>query len=153
MMFMKKLSFIVIAVALLTQGCYKGTVDTKPEGAPSAGAQSLTYEQINGKYILFDSIYFIGNQALQPLLPEYRHPITRIVTFNIDRSTAPVNLVFDNQIYYENYGVANQYMTDDKYFDIQKVLFTKDSVFINYFRRQYRNDSSLNISVKGYKIK
>ncbi len=131
---MKNLSYIVIGLALFACACNKGIAYTPADNAPQSNyGEGLTYDQINGNYLLYDSTYYIGNQAVQYIYDKYKHPIARPINIAIDKSTA--NFYYNSQKYYETHTVSNEYQTADSFFDIQKIRFRKDTIYINYFKR------------------
>ncbi|MBS1773000.1 MAG: hypothetical protein JST82_09065 [Bacteroidetes bacterium] len=149
---MKNTSLIIVMVAFVFASCSKSDiVFVDPEGVTnSKSPTSLKYADITGDYILFDSIHFIGNQAYQPIQVQKHYPIYNPVKVNINTSNA--SFVFNNKTYYESHGVQNEYIASDSYFDINKIWFTRDSIYINYLKRSYIGDSSLNITMRGYKL-
>ncbi len=132
--------------------CNKGQVNTFPDGSSYGSNSGLTYQQINGTYRMYDSIHFIGNVGYQPIDPKFRYKIDRTETFNINVENGVGVFNYQNYKYIESKNVMNEYMTKHPDFTYTKIWFNRDSIYVNYFNVNYRNDSALNITVKGYKL-
>jgi hypothetical protein len=154
---MKNLSYITISVMLLLSACTKsGIVDDTGDvntalGSPVWPGAPLTYSQISGTYVLFDSIHFVGNGAAQYVYADSTHPVHKPIVVTIDSATA--SFMFEGQLYRETRNVRNQYQCNDTFFRDKIFRFVKDSVYINYYKTEYAHDSILSISFKGYKVK
>ncbi|OSZ82839.1 hypothetical protein CAP35_06130 [Chitinophagaceae bacterium IBVUCB1] len=140
---------IVIVTSFIA--CRKGQVNTFPDGS-SYGNAGLTYQQINGTYKMHDSIYFMGNVGFQPIDPKFRYKLDRNETININVENGVGVFNYQGYKYIETKGVMNEYMTTNPGFTYTKIRFNKDSIYVNFFNINYRNDSALNITVKGYKL-
>lgn len=148
---MKNYISLLSLTAVLLFACNKGNVNTFPEGT-SYGNSGLTYQQITGIYKMYDSIHFIGNQAYQPIDNKFVYPLNKNESFAISVENGVGVFTYQGQKFVETKGVANEYMTASPYYDIAKIRFNKDTVFVNFFKQEYSNDSSLNITVRGYKL-
>ncbi len=156
---MKNLSYVIFCTLFLFTACKKsGIVDDTGDvntdlGSPVSNLYPLTYKQIDGNYMLTDSIHYIGNQAVQFHYDDSTHKIAKSFAVSINEASA--SFTFDGQTYIETRSVANEYQTDDKAYTWKKIRFSKDSVFINYFDRDYDYSHSLSLSItlKGYKLK
>jgi len=126
-------------------------VNTFPQGS-SYGNSGLTYQEINGTYKMYDSIYFMGNVGYQPIDPKFRYKIDRPESINITNENGVGVFNYQGYKYIETKGVMNEYMTSNPGFTYTKIRFNKDSIYVNFFNINYRNDSALNITVKGYKL-
>lgn len=157
---MKNIFYAILCSLFLLTACSKqagiaedtGDVNTS-SGSPITPVKGLTYSQMNGTYILFDSIHFIGNPYIQFVHYDSMHPIHKPVTIDIQSENGKGMFVFEGYKYIETGSLTNEFQTYDKNFTWKKFIFSKDSVFINYYDDAYAENKTLNISFKGYKMK
>jgi hypothetical protein len=150
---MKQLLSLSAAVVIFSFiACNKGQVNTFSPGTSYGNPTGLTYQQINGTYRMQDSIHFMGYVAYQPIDPKFQYKIDRPETINIIVENGIGAFNYQGYKYLETRGVTNEYMTQHPGFTYTKIRFYQDSIYVNYFNVNYRNDSALNITVKGYKL-
>lgn len=149
------ISLLAIAfISILIYSCNKGTVVTYPENANTSFNNAvLTYDQISGTYHMYDSIYYVGNEGYQPIDPQYKKPINANYTIKVGIENGIGVFNYHGLRFVESRGVMSEYIAYDPSFDITKIWFRQDSIMVNYLKRSYSNDSCLNITVFGYKVK
>lgn len=151
----QNISLLFIAlITLFAFACNKGTVVTYPDDANQGFNNTvLTYGQISGTYHMYDSIYYIGNEGYQPIDPQYKRLINASYAINVGVENGVGAFNYHGLHFVESRGVQSEYIAYDPNFDITKIWFRQDSIMVNYLKRSYRNDSCLNITVFGYKVK
>jgi hypothetical protein len=156
---MKHTSIILILLVLLA-ACKKqerGLADDTGDPDTSLGASDysmpgLKYSQMSGTFVLTDSIHFIGNPKLQFVHPDSVHTIYKPITITVDSATA--SFMFEGYKYLETRSTTNEFQTYDPKYTWKKVVFSKDSIWINYFDQDFNPPTqTLNITFKGYRRK
>ncbi len=155
---MKHILSIIIAGILLFTSCKRqGLIDDTGDVNTSLGASNyampgLTYSQMSGDFILFDSIHFIGNPAIISKHPDSIHAIHKPITIKVDSATA--SFMYEGYKYLETRSVTNEFQTYDPKYTWMKIVFSKDSIWINYYDKDYNPPTqTLNITFKGYRVK
>ncbi len=149
------ISLLAIAIfTIFVYSCNKGTVVTYPENLNQGyNDNEITYDQINGTYRMYDSIHFVGIEAYQQIDNKFKHSInhTETVKINIENGVGAFNL--RGLHFVESRGVMSEYIAPNPGYDITKIWFRRDSIYVNYLMRAYKPDSVLSITLMGYKVK
>lgn len=149
------ISLLAIAiVAIFVYSCNKGTVVTYPDNINQGYNDNvLTYDQINGTYRMYDSIHFVGIEAYQPVDNKYKHTINKLEDIKISIENGVGAFNFRNLHFVESRGVMSEYIALNPGYDITKIWFRQDSIYVNYLMRAYKPDSVMSITLMGYKVK
>lgn len=151
---------VILCLLVLFAACKKqerGLIDDTGDtntslGAGGNSAPNLTYSQMSGTFVLIDSIHFIGNPKLQFAHPDSIHTIYKPITITVDSASA--SFMFEGYKYLETRSVTNEFQTYDAKYTWKKIVFSRDSIWINYFIEDYNPPTqTLNITFRGYRRK